>query len=428
MRFSRATMPPWSRRFPWGAIAAASAHGMRMLVNLVIIKMIAVVLGPAGLGAIGNLLSVLSIVMVFAGGGIAHGIAKYVAQYQHRPQQMLRLLETSLALGFSISGFVLAVCVLGAQPIAVALFGTSSLWWLAYLLGITHFACFLGSATIAIVNGQHRPDLFALISTSAYLVCIPVAFMLIRLSGFNGAAMALMLMAGCTALPSLCLMARARVRRVLRLRFHRREMFLLLRFSAMTLSSAITFPIAEILVRNTVTEALGLGQAGIWQASIRLSGAIMGFYTVYLATSYMPRLSALQDQRAAFHFVLRTMIRIGLIFAGVALVIYAARGLIVPLLFSKTFAPLEPLLGWQLAGDLFRVCAYTIGFFVIARAHLKLHIAAELIQYILYACISIAIVRSGGDLSDVIRGYTLSFGLYCLFAVVWLLLCGRRMS
>jgi len=100
---------------------------------------------------------------------------------------------------------------------------------------------------------------------------------------------------------------------------------------------------------------------------------------------------------------------------------------VVPLLFSRTFAPLEPLMGWQLTGDLFRVCAYVIGFFVIARAKLALHIGAELVQYLLYACISIAIVHAGGDLADVVRGYVLSNGLYFTIALSWLLLRGKQM-
>jgi PST family polysaccharide transporter/antigen flippase len=408
-------------------MAAASAHGLRMLVSLVIIKMIAVVLGPPGLGAIGNLLSVLSVVMVFAGGGIATGIAKYVAQYHKRPRRVLRLLETAFAIGFSVSGLILAISILAAQPIAVALFDTASLWWLSPMLGVAHFACFLGASTIAIANGQHRSDLFAAISISAYLGCIPAAFVLIRLFGFTGAAMALMLMAGCTALPSLWLLLRAPIRRVMRLRFHRPETGQLLRFSAMTLSSALTFPIAEILVRAAIIDELGLAQTGLWQASIRLSGAIMGFLTVYLATSYMPRLSALENPSVAFSFVRRTMMRIGLIFLLIALVLYAARKLVIPLLFSTAFAPLEPLLGWQLAGDLFRVSAYVIGFLVIARARLSLHIGAELLQYMLYAGISIAIVRGGGDLMDVVRGYALSYGLYFLITLSWLLLHGKRM-
>lgn len=426
MHLASIAAPSWFRRIPLAAAAAASAHGLRMLVNLVIIKMIAVVLGPAGLGAIGNLLSVLSVIMVFAGGGIANGIAKYVAQYKQRPRHMVRLLETAFAIGFATSAVIMGVSIFAARPIAVVLFNTASLWWLSPLLGVAHFACFLGISTIAVANGQQRSDLFAAISISAYLGCLPAAFVLIHFLGFAGASLALMLMAGCTALPSLWLLLRAPVRHILRFRFHQPETKQLLRFSAMTLSSALTFPIAEILVRTSVTGSLGMEQAGIWQASIRLSSAIMGFCTVYLATSYMPRLSALEDPDTAYRFVLRTILSIGLISSLVAIGVYAARGIVVPLLFSRTFSPLEPLMGWQLTGDLFRVCSYVIGFFVIARARLGLHIGAELVQYVLYAGISVAIIHTGGNLMDVVRGYALSYGIYFSIALIWLLLRGKH--
>lgn len=399
-----------------------------MLVSLVIIKMIAVVLGPAGLGSIGNLLSVLSVVMVFAGGGIANGIAKYVAQYGQKPRQKLRLLETAIAIGIAVSGLVLAISLVAARPIAIALFHTQSLWWLSPVLGIAHFASFVGTATIAVANGEHRPDIFAAISITAYLACFPTAYLLIHYLGFSGAALSLMFMAGCTALPSLWLLFRAPVWRLMRPRFHQPEFLHLVRFGAMTLASAVTFPIAEIMVRGAITDTMGLEQAGLWQASIRLSSAIMGFCTVFLATSYLPRLSAMGNPDDALRFVMRTMARMALTFSAIGVAVFAARSLVVPTLFSARFAPLEPLLGWQLAGDLFRVCAYVIGFYVISRAKLALHIGAELLQYSIYAGVTILIVYRGGDLGDVIFGYFVSCAIYFAVTLIWLMSRGKQLQ
>jgi PST family polysaccharide transporter/antigen flippase len=175
-----------------------------------------------------------------------------------------------------------------------------------------------------------------------------------------------------------------------------------------------------------VTGSLGLAQTGIWQASIRLSGAILGFYTVYLATSYMPRLSALSG-KAAVSLVLRSLLTVGGAFATGAVAIYLLRAQIVPLLFSDAFASLQPLLAWQLLGDLFRVCAYVIGFCVVAKARLGLHIAAEGVQYSLYVAITLTVVLSGGSLADVIRAYTLSYGVYFLLALAGLAFFRVRM-
>lgn len=391
-----------------------------MLVNLVVIKLISVAIGPAGLGAIGNLISVLTFIMVFAGGGVANGVVKYVAQHRDQPRVMLRFIESALALGFSVSGVVFLVSLFAAEPIARALFGTATLFWLSPVLGIAHLICFLGTATIAIANGNQRSDIFAAISIIAYVGCIPVAYLLIERFGFTGSAMALMAMTGCTGIPALWVALRSPLRRAVKLRFHRTEMHMLLRFSVMAFASAAAFPLAEILIRTALTSKLGLVDAGIWQASIRLSGAILGFYTVFLATSYMPRLSALTDPKASLRFVHVSLLRTAGAFAILALGVYLSRSLVVPLLFSKEFRTLEPLLAWQLLGDLFRVSAYVVAFFFIARAQLWLHIGAEIVQYTIYACVSLAIVHSGGDLSAVVQGYAISYAIYLTIGITWL--------
>lgn len=427
-----AQLRPWVsvmlRRLPFEAGAAAIAHGLRMVANLVVIKMIALALGPDGLGAIGNLISVLSIVMVFAGGGIANGIAKYSAEHQGRARPMFRLIETALAIGLSVSGTVMIVCIVAAVPISKALFASADLWWLVPLLGISHFAAFIGSSTIALANGHHRADLFAAISISAYLGSIVCAWALITLFGFVGASLALMVLAGSTAVPSLWLLLRSRLKRLLSVRFHKVEAQRLLRFSAMTLASAISFPVAEIVLRNSIIATLDLTQAGLWQASIRLSGAILGFYTVYLATSYMPHVSAEPDPEKALPFILRSLLRIGSIFAVIAVGIYLLRDFVIPLLFSDEFLPLAKVLGWQLLGDTFRVGAYCIGFVVIARARLALHIGAEILQYSLFILIGLACLHLGGSLEWVLKGYALSYGIYLLIGLAWLGIWGRRLA
>ena len=410
-----------------GAGAAALAHGLRMAVNLVVIKLIALAIGPAGLGAIGNLISVLSVVMVFAGGGIANGVVKYVAEYQNRPRVWFRFVEAAFALGIAVSGFAFAICVILARPLAIFLFRDPSLWWMSIALGLAHFLCFLGTVVIAIANGKRRSDIFAAISITAYLATIPIAYALIAAFGFAGAGLALMCMAGSTGIPAAWVILSSRLRFRLRVRFHRAETLLLLRFSTMTLVSAVTFPATEVLLRQTIISRLGLDDAGIWQAAIRLSGAVLGFFTVFLATSHLPRLSAQSDTELARRLILSSLVRIGSIFGLTAIVIYTGRSILVPLLYSEEFSALEVFLGWQLAGDLLRVCAYVIGFLVIARASLPLHIGTEILQYAIYGGITLAVLRGGGDLTAVARAYAASYAVYLLIGLAWLQIWGRRL-
>ncbi|MDP3928878.1 MAG: oligosaccharide flippase family protein, partial [Bacteroidota bacterium] len=74
------------------AFAAPLAHGLRMVANLVILKLIAITLGPIGMGTLGNFMSLTTMISVFAGAGITTGITKYVAEYKSSPKRLIRFL------------------------------------------------------------------------------------------------------------------------------------------------------------------------------------------------------------------------------------------------------------------------------------------------------------------------------------------------
>lgn len=407
-------MSAWTMRYERFAApaAAATAHGLRMAVNLIVIKFIAVIVGPTGLGMLGNLMSATTIVTLFAGGGILNGVTKYVAEYSDNRARLARFLESAAAYGLIASGAALVACVVAAEPLSLFLFERRDMAWLVPLLGITHLLCFIGGGIVATVNGQRRPVDFAIITIAGYVAVVPVAFVLIRLQGVDGAAIALLAVAASTALPALVLAARRRLLPLMRPRFHRDDAVRLFRYTCITAISSVAFPMTEIFIRLRLTEELGIASTGIWQALARLSGATLGFYTVFLATSHMPRLSATTDRREAVRTVLRTLSTVGPAFAGCALLIYLLRSIIVPLLFSSAFRPMEEVLGWQLLGDLFRVCSYVVAFLGIAKAALKVHIAAELAQCGLYFGFTMLALHWGYGLREVAQAYALTYALY----------------
>lgn len=413
------------RRFAAPA-AAATAHGLRMAVNLIVIKFIAILVGPAGLGALGNLMSATTMVSLFAGGGILNGITKYVAEFADRPAEQQRLLQSASAYGLAASAVVLLVCVLGRNELSVFLFGDQAKAWLIPLLGITHFLCFVSGAIVAIVNGRQQPGNFALITIVGYLGVTPLAFFLIRFFGTDGGAIALLAVASSTVLPALVVAVRSGLLAAMVPRIHRDNLARLFRYSCITAVSATAFPLTEIAIRTHLTERLDLASTGIWQGLARLSGAILGFYTVFLATSHMPRLSAITDPREATRVVLHTLSVVAPAFAAAAFLIYLLRSFIVPLLFSSAFLPMTDVIGWQLLGDLFRVCSYVVGFLGIAKAALKLHILAELIQCGLYLLFTLAALELGFGLREVAQAYALTYATYFLLSLIALRAYARR--
>lgn len=401
-----------------GPLAAAVAHGLRMAVNLIVIKFIALIVGPAGLGLLGNLMSAATMAALFAGGGILNGVTKYVAEFDARPADLRRFVQTATGYGLLVSAAVLALSVACRVPLANLLFNDRGMAWLIPFIGLAHLFSFIGAGIVAVVNGRRQPNLFALITIVAYVGVIPVAFLLIRLGGINGAAIALLAVVASVAPPALWVAARNGLLQMMRPTLHRPDVVRLFRYTCITAVSSVAFPVTEIAIRTNLTEHLGIASTGIWQGLTRLSGAILGFFTVFLATSHMPRLSAISDRREAARAVLSTLALVAPAFATAALMIYLLRAIVVPLLFSSAFHPMETVIGWQLLGDTFRVCSYVVAFLGIAKAALKIHIAAELTQCGLYLGFTLLALQAGYGLREVAQAYAATYATYLVLTLL----------
>lgn len=403
-------------------VYAGLAHAARLLSTLVIIKLIAVYVGPEGLARLGFFMSLASIVAVFAGGGIANGVIKFVAEYRGSPVRVVRFLGCAVLYGGVFSLAVLGLSLIFVRPLAGMVFGEPGFWWMMPIFGLAQLLAFIGVMTVSTANGLGRQDIFAGITLSAYLGAIAMAYPLISRLGMEGGALALAMVTASVGCVSLVVIARSGILRVLRPRYRRETFAKFFRFSLMMVSAAAFFPITEILIRAQIIAELGLEVAGFWQGLIRLSGAYIGFFSVFLATTFMPRLSGTEDMYGCRRLVLQQLPLVGGAFAVCAVGIYLLREQVVLFVFSTVFLPLADVILWQLLGDLFRVCSYVIGFLLVAKTAARLYICAEFLQFGMYLAVSLLIIAQGGQLAEIAQGYALSYGIY--LAVMLVLLFG----
>lgn len=392
--------------------AAPIAHGLRMSANLVVLKMVAVMLGPIGMGMLGNFMSLTTMVSVFAGGGIATGITKYVAEYKTRPQRLIKFLGSAFAFGFVFSAIFFLVVFIFSKQISLALFGDEGFFWLILAIGVAQIVCFFGTAVVSVANGLNRQDVFAIITLVGYTLAIPLSFALIFVNGISGAAIALLIVASAAGGPAIYFSMRSPIARVVRLKLYRGDAHRLLRYSVMALASALVFPLVEIYIRTLIIELLGHSDAGIWQAMTRLSGAYLGLFTLYLATTYMPRLSSICERALVSRVVIQCLVRMGFLFSVFAVSMYFLRDFVVTILYSSEFLGVAGLVFWYLIGDLFRLSSYVIGFLGVAKAALRLYVVCELFQAGLLIGFSYFTLRGGGKLIDIAQVYALTYFLY----------------
>ncbi|VEA32476.1 lipopolysaccharide biosynthesis protein [Salmonella enterica subsp. enterica] len=111
-----------------------SVRWVKIGAGLLVVKLLAVSFGPAGVGQAGNFRQMITVLGVLAGAGIFNGVTKLVAQYHDNPAQLRTVVGTSSAMVLGFSTLLALVFLLAAAPISQGLFGhTDYQGWCVWL-------------------------------------------------------------------------------------------------------------------------------------------------------------------------------------------------------------------------------------------------------------------------------------------------------
>jgi O-antigen/teichoic acid export membrane protein len=406
----------------WKAsVATAVAQAFRMLGGLIVIKIIAIYLGPEGFGRLGHFMSMIAILGVLAGGGILNGIVKYVAEYKGTPDRLHPFLSNALAYTLIFSTLLFIVLSLSAKQLSLILFGGAEFTQLIIFLGLIQYFYGLVSFCNGTINGLRETTKFAKIIIFGTLIGLPTSYFLIITYGFSGAVLGLAAVNACLLLPAIFELHKLEFFKKIKFSLNKQDTIRLSKFSVMQMFSLATLPLAEMYIRSLIIDNAGWHEAGLWQSLMRLSSVYVGFFTTFLAAYYMPTLSGILDKNWVFKYVARYVVTIGGIFILIAVMVYTFREFVFSVIFSKEFIIPAEYVRFQLIGDLFKIMSYVIGFLIVAKAKTKLYIMGELAQTAFYLGVATWLIKVGG-VSKVFPAYAISNFMYfciCLFGLLW---------
>jgi polysaccharide transporter, PST family len=407
-------------------LAIAATQAARMVLGLFILKVIATFLGAEQLGLLGNMMTLVSFMIIFAGGGIGNSVPKFVAQYQARKADLSAFLATVFVYG------LIAVCAFGilAVPfqgeITIFLLGDIQSHWLVPSLPVFHFFAFLSVFSIGIVNGLRQARALFLICTPVYVALVPVTFWMVSRLGIDGAILSLLLMASATGLSGAVFVVWYFANRWHQFRPKWQYVAPIFRFSLMLVTASVLYSASEIFIRTQIISSVGLGVAGEWQGMIRLSGAYLNFFNIILLSRYMPMIAAQTDASTIVKTVRTYGLVVGGIFIATATMIYLLRDIVIVLALSPEFLAISDVLHFQLAGDGMRILASLIGLILIAKGAHWLYITAEAIQMSLWVGATSVVVTHWPSLLSVSAAYLAAYSVYFAIMAIGALVLWRR--
>lgn len=296
------------------AILTASSHLSRLLVNLYIIKQIALTQGPEGLGLLGNFMTLITIAGTLAGGGIASGTIKYISEYAGSIYKQLGFAGSAFFYTAISALLTLSLGLLFIKQLTMYVFLNQDYRIYIFFFLVAQIFISFNNYTYGLLNGFRNNSTYTVLVVVGSLLAAVLAWYMIPRYGVWGAVVAVTAPNLCPFIPIAYYGLTGRFLRHLRFYSIKQDSFLLSKFSLMLLFSTICFPIIEMYIRNKIIYSVNIETAGLWQAITKLSAAYLSFYSLFLSFYFVPMVSPKQSSVNIIRHVNKMLFFIGSLF------------------------------------------------------------------------------------------------------------------
>lgn len=409
------------------SVWTAASTLVKILAGLVIIKLLAVAYGPSGVGLAGNFRQMITVLGVLAGAGIFNGVVRAVALHQDDPVLLARVLGTSSAIVLAASTLLAVVFVLFSHTISVLLFDSADYQGVILLIALVQMGIAWTNLLLAVMKGFRDAAGNALSLIIGSLIGVLAYYLCYRIGGYSGALLGLGLAPAIVVLPAGVILARRQVlpASCFRPRWDKILANQFLKFTLMALMTAMTLPVAYIVMRNLLAQRDGWGAVGLWQGVTTISDAYLQFITASFSVYLLPTLARLTEKKQISSEITRTLMFVLPMVAIISFLVWLLRDVAIWLLFSPQFTAMRDLFAWQLVGDVLKVGSYVFGYLAIAKASLRFYLLAEISQFTLLMGFAHYLIPMHGALGAA-QAYMATYIVYFMLCCIAFLIYRRR--
>jgi PST family polysaccharide transporter len=393
--------------------------GVKILAGFALVKVVALTSGPGGLAQLGQFQNLVGLVTILSGGMFYTGVTKLVSEHGETYEKLLVIASIVLAASVVCTLVIASLFAFWEGWISEYVLKDVHLDWIFPALPLLIFLSVLNGLWLALLNGLRRIRELVLANIAASVLMVLFVLVLAPRFGQKGVFLSILLP------PAIVIL-------IVFLRRFRRQHWTamcisglankplygeLARFALMGLVSAAAAPLAQMVMRDYLTQTLSLSDAGIWQGLTRISEVYLVFITSSLSVYYLPKLAQISDAASLKKLttsVLRLVIPVSLLLGTL---IYISRDILIWLLFTPEFNTMRDLFFWQIVGDMVKIIAWVFAYIVLARGAVIPFVVGELLFNATYVMLGMLLVPKFG-LEGVVLAHGVNYILYLFFIVV----------
>ena len=346
------------------------AQGVNLLLGMVRVKFAAVLIGPMGVGLLGNLMVTQGLIATIAGLGIHASGVRDVAQAVEQADKetigrtVLALRRISWLTGLLGAGAMAVLSPLLSQWT----FGSDEYVLEIALLGVLILFGNLAGGQMALIQGMRRIGDLARMNIISSVAGTLITIGTYLWIGMDGIVPALLLMSAVNLGVSWHFARRIPVPHISMTWFGSlRAAGGMARLGFVLMWNGLIGSVVAYLTRALITQQISLEAVGIFSAAFALSGMLVNFVLGAMGADYYPRLTAVASDRVAMNRLVNEQTEIGLLLAVPGLLATLSLApWIIHIFYTTEFLPATDLLQWFILGCLGRVLSWPLGFIMLA--------------------------------------------------------------
>lgn len=380
-------------------------------------KLFAILLGPSGIAVLGNMKSVMQILMSSASFGMQRGIIRFTSEFREQRHAFQKLLGTLHIIYGSIALVIAVVLFFLSDYLANVILQDDKYAWLFQILAIiVPFQGFhvLYFSILQGLDNYKKVVWVELVMIFCNLIFVGVSTFKFGLTGalFSVACMPVFYF----FVSVVFLKSDIPNFKIAWSSSTAKNLFL---YALMTLFSGIAFPLLFILIRNHISSVLGIDEVGYWEAVNQFSFFYFILLNSVMLMYVLPKITAQTDNVFYRSQVVEYVKKIMPLFAVFLIVLFLLRKYAILVLLSPEFTSIETLFGWQLMGDFFRAMTLIFSIYFHARRLAVPYITIDALLIVLLFTLTTVFVDSYG-LIGAVKAHFISYFIYFIVTVFWL--------
>jgi PST family polysaccharide transporter len=398
---------------------------INIFLGIVRTKVLAILLGPSGMGIAGLYQSSTGLVGTLAGLGIGSAGVRQIAEAvgtgdEDRIARTVRTLRLTSAL----SGLLgMLVIVLFCGQIGYATFGNASHTFGVALMSLTLLFGGISAGQTALLQGMRRLKHLASCQVLGVAFGTVVGITLVYFLRERGIAPYLVAVSGFGILSSWWYARKVRIEPV------KITAFEIVSESKGLLNMGLAFMVSGLLMTGTdyvtrvlISRQLGMNAVGLYSATWTLSSLYVGVILNSMGADFYPRLTAAASDDAVVNRLVNEQTEMGILIAipGILVTLTLAPW-VLRAFYSEAFVPAADVIRWQILGVALRVVSWPMSFVQLGKGMSKLFMLTETVFAVVYVSLMLGCMKIWG-----LEGVGISFfALYVSYSIAMLGVCNR---